>query len=656
MLLRVLQIEDSKSDAALILRRLDRAGYEVQARREEDAPGMREALARQPWDVILADHGLGNFNAPGALRTLQESGLDIPFIVVSGVIGEDLAVSLMKSGVHDYLMKSDLARLAPAIAREIRDARIRREYKASLEALRQSEERLTLATQATQLGIFDFDPRSQLFIWSEQAMKHFGLTANEGATYADFLLGLHPDDRDRVDALVKAALRNDGHGGQFAAEFRTVGIADGIDRCLEATGRVFFDAGEAVRFVGVTIEITERKRLENQFLQSQKLESIGRLAGGVAHDFNNLLTVITGYSEMILGKLPAQHFLRHRMEEISGASNRATVLTRQLLAFSGRQISRSKTISLNQAVRDMEKMLVRLIGADIQVVLALDPEAGSVLADPGQIEQVLMNLAVNSRDAMPSGGRLLIQTSMLDADEQFARTHLSVTPGRYVVLEVSDTGIGMSSGEQARIFEPFFTTKEPGKGTGLGLSTVYGIVTQSGGSIWVTSEPGIGASFRLLFPAVARAIEDVGQIAGDRQPSGKETILMAEDEPSVRAYIREVLNRQGYTVLQASNGLEALDIAQRHAGPIDLLITDSIMPKMCGVDLAKQFVLLRPGTPVLCISAHDCNWPEVSTTTGYIQKPFTIPALLNGIRALLTTEPSSKTSARKPLALGTCAA
>jgi two-component system cell cycle sensor histidine kinase/response regulator CckA len=643
MLLRVLQIEDSESDAALILRLLDRAGYEVQSQREEDAPGMRKALARQPWDVILADHGLGNFSAPGALRTLQETGLDIPFIVVSGVIGQDLAVSLMKSGAHDYLMKSDLARLAPAIAREIRDARIRREHEASLEALRNSEERLTLATRATQLGIFDYDPSSQTFIWSEQAMKHFGLTANEGATYTDFLLSLHPDDRERVDALVRAALSN-GNGGQFSAEFRTVGIADGVDRCLEATGRVFFDtAGEPVRFVGVTFEITERKRLENQFLQSQKLESIGRLAGGVAHDFNNLLTVINGYSEMILGELSAQHSLRHRMEEISGASNRATALTRQLLAFSGRQTSRSKTIAINHAVRDMEKMLVRLIGTDIQVALSLDPEAGSVRADPGQIEQVLMNLAVNSRDAMPSGGKLLIQTSMLDADEQYARTHLSVTPGRYVVLEVSDTGIGMSSEEQAHIFEPFFTTKAPGKGTGLGLSTVYGIVTQSGGSIWVRSEPGLGASFKLLFPAVERAIEEGGQIVDDLQASGNETILMAEDEPSVRAYIREVLNRHGYTVLQASNGPEALDIAQRHTGPIHLLITDSIMPEMGGVDLAKQFVSLRPGTPVLCISAHHCCWPEAATPTGYIQKPFTIPALLTGIRALLN-QPASEPS------------
>lgn len=505
-LLRLLQVEDSESDAALIVRLLERAGYEVRAARVEEAAEMRAALASERWDAIIADHKMAQFDAPGALRVLHEAGLDIPFIVVSGSIGEELAVSLMKSGAHDYLLKQNLARLAPAVEREIREARLRE----------------------------------------------------------------------------------------------------------------------------------ERRRLGEQFRQAQKLESIGRLAGAVAHDFNNLLTVITGYSQMMMAELPLRHPFREQVEEISKAANRAADLTRQLLAFSRRQPAELHALRLNDHVRDVQKMLTRLIGEDIDLSVSLKADPSVIRADAGQLEQVLMNLAVNAKDAMPNGGKLIIETSDLLVDERFSRTHLSVEPGRYVLLTVTDNGAGMAANVKAQLFEPFFTTKEKGKGTGLGLSTVYGIVKQSGGSIWVCSEPGQGSSFHLIFP---EAEDDIGADASRAvvaMPSGNETIVVAEDDRGVRKYVREILERHGYTVLQAANGRDALRTAQEHPGAIHLLLSDAVMPEMGGRELAARFGAVRPGVPVLCMSGYsDPPWAPGEVGASFIQKPFTPAALLVQVRAAL---------------------
>jgi two-component system, cell cycle sensor histidine kinase and response regulator CckA len=637
--LRVLQVEDSESDAALVLRLLERAGYEIHSERVEDAGEMRAALERQVWDVIIADYRLPRFDAPGALRTLHETGQDIPFIVVSGAIGEDLAVAMMKSGAHDYLMKNNLARLAPAVEREIREACSRRERRQAERDLHESEERLALAIDATQLGTFDFYPQTGKVIWSDATKRQFGLPPDAEVSSDTFRLGVHPDDLERVNALVQNALRPGGDG-RFVNEYRTIGIEDHIERWISAWGRVYFDAqGQPVRFVGVGLDITESKRLEDQFRQAQKLESVGRLAGGVAHDFNNLLTVITGYAQMILGEWPLQHPLHDHMEEIAKAAARAADLTRQLLTFSRRNVVESKKIALNDVVRNFEKMLGRLIGEDIQLVISLDPEAGSLRADPGQIEQVIMNLAVNARDAMPNGGKLLIETSRFIVDERFAQMHLLVARGAYVMLSVSDTGVGMSPEVRAHIFEPFFTTKEPGKGTGLGLSSVYGIVRQSGGTVWVYSEPGHGTTFRMLFPALEGDLGPSPPALVEFGPAGKETILLAEDEPGVRKYVREILQQHGYTVLETSNGRDALELAGEHSGPIHLLLADAVMPAMGGLELSRQFISARPGVPVLCMSGYsDRIWSQAEMPENYIQKPFTPAALLTRIRTLLDGE------------------
>ncbi|MDQ3746378.1 MAG: PAS domain S-box protein, partial [Acidobacteriota bacterium] len=393
-------------------------------------------------------------------------------------------------------------------------------------------------------------------------------------------------------------------------------------------------------------DITERKQTEEalrkseeQLRQSQKLEAVGQLAGGVAHDFNNLLTVITGYSDILLRRFGQGDPARPKVEEIKKAAGRAASLTRQLLAFSRRQTLQPKVLDLNVLVADVSKMLRRLIGEDVEMVLALGTKAGLVKADPGQIEQVLMNLAVNARDAMPRGGKLTVETKSVYLDEGYARHHIAVNPGPYVMLAVSDTGTGMDAETQARAFEPFFTTKEVGKGTGLGLSTVYGIVKQSGGYVWVYSEVGHGTTFKIYLPTV-------GEVAGAEEPAalpdvpgGSETVLLVEDEEMVRDLSREILEEGGYTVIVARDGLEGLRVCREFEGRIDLVITDVVMPQAGGRELAEKAAALRPNAKVLYMSGYTedavVRHGVLEEEMPFIQKPFTPDALTRKVREVL---------------------
>ncbi len=399
------------------------------------------------------------------------------------------------------------------------------------------------------------------------------------------------------------------------------------------------ESGHLRCFAAIMRDITGRKQLEQQLLQSQKLESVGQLAGGVAHDFNNLLTIISGYSELILGRIDPNDPVCEPVEQISRAATRAAALTRQLLAFSSRQPTEQRDVDLNDVVTNVQKMLRRLIGEDVDLVLSLDSNAGIVRADPGQMEQIVVNLAINARDAMPGGGQLLIETAHLYIDEESAQDRFAVTPGHYVMLAVSDTGTGMTPEVRSRIFEPFFTTKERGKGTGLGLSTVYGIVQQSGGSITVQSEPGRGTTFRILLPTIQAAAGDTGQEEPEiavTHRSGSETILLVEDEAGVRGYVRHILERNGYRVVEASNGLEAIETLHRLTVPIHLLLSDVVMPEMGGVELAGQFTTLHPGVPILFMSGYnDKLWMQQDLSVKHIQKPFASVLLLARIREVL---------------------
>ena len=387
-------------------------------------------------------------------------------------------------------------------------------------------------------------------------------------------------------------------------------------------------------------DVSERKRMEAQFLQAQKMEAIGQLAGGIAHDFNNLLTIIKGYSQLSLMELKEGGPLRENIEEINKASDRASDLTQQLLAFSRRQILEMKVLDLNALLPGVEMMLRRVIGEDIELVTRLAEDLGRVKSDRGQIEQVIMNLAVNARDAMPDGGKLTIETANAELDEAYARAHVAVTPGRYVMLSVSDTGVGMTPEVRGKVFEPFFTTKEKVKGTGLGLSTVYGIVKQSDGNIWVYSEPEKGTTFKIYLPREDEPLEEVVErVAGGELHRGDETILVVEDEDKVREVAVRILSGQGYRVLEASQGLDAFLICTEHDGPIHLLLTDVVMPKMSGRELAETLMSIRPRIKVLYMSGYTDNaivhHGVLETGMDFIQKPFAVDTLARKVREVL---------------------
>jgi PAS domain S-box-containing protein len=416
---------------------------------------------------------------------------------------------------------------------------------------------------------------------------------------------------------------------------------DGSSVIVRLSGRAMRGERNAIFFELFTEDVTERRALEQQLRQAQKMEAVGRLAGGIAHDFNNLLMVISGYCEFLLERIGSDPALRGPVQEIANAAERATSLTRQLLAFSRKQMLAPKVVDLNAIVTENLKMLTRMIGEDIDLVMVPGGEIGAVKADPGQIEQVIMNLAVNARDAMPHGGKLTIETGNVALDQEYARLHAPVAPGEYIMLAISDTGMGMDTETQSHIFEPFFTTKGL-KGTGLGLSTVYGIIKQSGGYIWVYSEPGKGTSFKIYLPRVSATGEAIAAeptVAAAKPEQALETILLVEDESKLRRLARQYLENQGYTVLEAADGAAAIEVSNAHPAPIHLLLTDVIMPGMNGRELAHRLSLLRPETKVLFMSGYTENaiGHNGMLEEGIIllQKPFTLPALKAKVREVL---------------------
>jgi len=384
----------------------------------------------------------------------------------------------------------------------------------------------------------------------------------------------------------------------------------------------------------------ELSQTQDQLAQASKMEAVGHLAGGVAHDFNNLLMVIMGRADVVLRGLDAKHSMRPAIQEITRTAQRAADLTHQLLAFSRKQVLKPAVLDLNSVIANLTEMLRRLIGEDIDLVAVLDPALGRAKADLGQIEQIVMNLAVNARDAMPHGGQLTLETANVELDAEYARMHVGVRPGSYVMLALSDTGVGMDSATQARIFEPFFTTKGPRKGTGLGLAMVYGIVKQSGGNIGVYSEPGQGTTFKIYLPKIDEPID--GGLASSPPPSpsyGKETVLVVEDEEGVRALVRDILEQSGYTVLEASHGAQALETSERHPGPIHLFLTDVVMPEMSGRELVQRLATLRPASKVLFMSGYTANAVvhrgALDSETEFLQKPFTAATLTRKVREIL---------------------
>jgi len=473
--------------------------------------------------------------------------------------------------------------------------------------------------------------------WSAESHRIFGMPPGTFAgTSEAFFAFVHADDHDAVRAASAAAIGGDK---PYDIEHRIV-RADGSVRWVHERAHLVRDAeGKPLRMIGTVQDVTERRQLEEQLLQSQKMEAIGRLAGGIAHDLNNALTAIAGYAELALGEVPAGHPARNDVEEIRRAAERAGSVTRQLLAFSRKRLLEPRVFDLNETVADIGRLLSRLLGADVHVQLRLADTPLPVVGDPGQVEQALMNLAVNARDAMPSGGRLLLATSREQVSEDVARTHVPMPAGEYIVLLVSDTGHGMSRDTMARIFEPFFTTKDVGKGTGLGLSMVYGTLKQSGGFIFVDSEVGQGTTFRLYFPPVIPQPAPA-PTAPARKPErrGHETLLIVEDETSVRNFVASSLRHENYQLLLAASADQALAMVESHTGPIDLLLTDAMMPGRTGMELAQLLTARRPGLPVIIMSGyteHNLSGTDADHVAAVLQKPFTPRDLRRRIREVL---------------------
>jgi two-component system, cell cycle sensor histidine kinase and response regulator CckA len=519
------------------------------------------------------------------------------------------------------------------ISRDITDR------KRAEEEIRKSEQRLRIHVEHTPLAVIEWDLQFCVADWNAAAERIFGFSREEAmGRHASFMVP--PAIRQHVDQIWRGLLNKKG-GTRSTNENST---KDGRTISCEWYNTPLVDEnGRVLGVASLVQDVTERVALEEKLRQSQKMEAIGRLAGGVAHDFNNLLTVIIGYSQILAEGVPAPSRLKDATKQIRSAADRAAGITKQLLAFSRKQVLSPRVIDLNDVMMNIDTMLRRLIGEDIEILTVPGRELGTVKADPGQIEQVIMNLVVNARDAMPSGGKLTLETDNAELDEAYARDHAPVQPGRYVMLAVSDTGTGMTADTQAHIFEPFFTTKEVGKGTGLGLSTVYGIVKQSGGFIWVYSEPDKGTTFKVYFPRIDQRAEGVG---AEKKPAGvqrgTETILLVEDDEQLRQLISSVLGESGYKVLAAAGTAEGLALCRNNHNDIRLLVTDVILPGMNGRQLAEQVKQISPHTRVLYISGYTSNaivhYGVLDPGLWFLPKPFSLSALVAKVREVLDAE------------------
>jgi len=510
--LRLLVIEDSEDDTALIVRELKRAGYETDFKRVDSEDALRSLLALQDWDLVISDFSMPQFSGTDALKLVRTMGLEAPFIFVSGTMGEDTAVTALKNGAQDYLVKTNLKRLVPAVQRELREAEERK----------------------------------------------------------------------------------------------------------------------------------ERKRLEQHVQQLQKFEAIGRLAGGIAHDFNNTIGAIMGWAEMGCDEAREGSRSRDRFEKIRDQAVWAGQLTSQLLMFARRQVLQPRGVDLNTLVEEGMKLLHRLIGAQFEVRILKHPELEIALVDPTQVQQALMNLCLNARDAMPEGGILTIETQNVEIDEEYCRQHPSGKPGRYVMLSVSDTGVGMDKATLDRVFEPFFTTKEMGRGTGLGLATVYGVVKQHGGFIYAYSEPGNGTVFRLYFPVLVGTAAAPKIRAKESPQKGSGTILLADDYDALRETTCEMLVSLGYEVICAKDGAEAIELFQKNADQIGLVLLDVVLPAHSGPEVFSRISAIRPGTKAIFVSGYSGDNALLNSAMqrgiGILQKPFSLSSLSQAIREALARE------------------
>ncbi len=640
--INVLLIEDNAVDAALVegMLKHDENGIFALKRVATLEEGMRSLSLGFGNQVILLDLGLPDVSGLQTLRRIMPHAQDASVVVITGRQDEELGIAALREGAHDYLIKGhvDGGQLRRILRYAIERHKIQNKLRAEVERRQLSEQRYQLLSDTAPMGILLTDAAGKIIDANAQALRMFSYGREE-------LIG------ETIEILLPERLR-DSHRAHHSGfiknlQARPMGVGmelsarrkDGTEFPVEI-GLGPMVTKEGVRVSTTIVDITERKQIEEQLRLSRRMEAIGKLAGGVAHDFNNLLGVILGSADAVLEKLPPEHPARRKLEVITQAGCSAADLTRQLLAFARQQMLQPRVINLKELIERTEVLLRRLIGENIQFAISLEPTLGQVKADPGQIEQVLINLAVNARDAMPQGGHLRIEARNVQLDDSYKQTHSPVNPGPYVMITVEDSGCGMNRETQARIFDPFFTTKELGKGTGLGLATVYGIVKQSEGYIWVYSEPSKGTIFKVY---LRRADESAQPTKPDALDTtllrGCETILLVEDSESLRDMVREYLKSMGYTVLEAASGQDALQQAKDFDATIHLLLTDVVMPEMGGPELAGQLGTLRPGIKVIFTSGYSeaaiARQDVLDPAVAFIQKPYRPKALARKIREVL---------------------
>lgn len=655
---RILVVDDDADQLELVSRFLRQAGFSVQTAGDA-LTGFDLAKTIRP-QLVISDVSMPNVDGIAFCNMIRSYDplSNTPVLLVSAIERETKAiVEGLNRGADDYLeIPYEPAILIAKAVRLVEANRM-------AEELHREKECLRLAIAAARMGLWEWNIVTGEVHWSPDLERIHGMSPGTfGGTFESFLDEVHVDDREHVRHSLTRTL---DHGADHTIEYR-ITLPNNEIHWVEGRGGVIRNRiGRPIQMIGLCMDITmrkqaeevlrasrnelekrveertaERRHLEEQLIQSQKLEAVGRLAAGVAHDFNNLLTAIIGHAQLALASLPPNDRLKRSFVTINKAADSAAALTRQLLAFSRKQVMQPRVLDLNSVVTELEKMLGRVIGEDIELRARLQRGLGNVKADPGQMEQVIMNLVVNARDAMPSGGKLTIETANTYLDETYAQRHIGALPGPYIMLAVSDTGRGMDEETRRHIFEPFFTTKGLGKGTGLGLATVYGIVKQSEGNIWVYSEPGKGTTFKVYLPRVdADAEEYTRADALVALPRGTETILLVEDDETVRELAQEVLEICGYRVLKAGSGKAALAICKQQTEPIHLLLTDVVMPEVSGPELAAQLLSLYPESPVLYMSGHTedaiVHHGVLDEGTNLLQKPFSPAALAAKVRQVL---------------------
>jgi PAS domain S-box-containing protein len=764
--LRVLLLEDSESDADVLSLELRRAGYAPATTRVESREAFAQALGAGPWDLLIADYNLPSFSGLDALAIYKESGVDVPFFLVSGTVGEEIAVAAMRTGAHDYLLKDNLTRLGPAVARELREADLRRNRRDDLSRLVASERRFTTIFRSSPVAIVVATLESgQIYDINSAALELFGRTREEvvGRPASEF--GAWPDSVERraisgdaisqersgsferevpsrsngpltvlasfsvieldgqarlvvtlqditarklaeqtlrtseerfrllvensneliveltrdgtilyaspnhaqitgrdptelvgsraldfvhPDDLVEAAAKLSEREGTGLFRYR---FQDGSFHWLEVSGRTFRLANSEERGVLVSRDVSPRiaadearKELEGQLRQAQKLDALGTLAGGIAHDFNNILAAISAYSELAELDAEQPEAVRSHLSEVLNATTRATELVRRILAFSRQHKQARVPVQLEQVIADALKLVRSTLPATIEIVSAITDGPHAVLADPIQVHQVVMNLCTNAAHAMAERtGRLTIELASVNVDAALTEVQRDLRVGRYVRLSVTDSGSGMDEATVSRIFEPFFTTKAPGEGTGLGLAVVHGIVRDHDGAIAVRSQPGLGTTFEIHFPESAeRVTTPAGAVAEVLRGRG-ERVLFVDDEPALCRSAHSMLERLGYRVTATSDPEDALGRFRDGPQQVDLVITDLTMPRMTGIDLARELLAVRPDLPIVMVSGFSGKWtPDKAREIGIrasLNKPLTLSSLAGALRAVLEDKP-----------------